>query len=276
MKQLHRRRAFLRAYRYLPHRLLNRAAAALTGARSPRFLVDAAVRLWIRRGHIDMRGYEPGPFATVDDFFLRRLRPGARPLAPGIISPVDGNVVAIGALSIDARLNIKGSALSLSHLVNGALHDLPLDDYSGGRYAVIFLTPDGYHRIHMPASGVISTVQFLPGRFFPQNDDALAHLDNVYEKNERAVLRLRLDAGHEALLVLVGASLIGGIEIEGLARHDFARRAPLQLALRREKGDEIGRVRFGSTIVLLFPRGVVDRALAAAGDSIAMGRSLFE
>src|SRR5437879_5206827 len=101
--RLHRRAPFLHAYRFLPHRLLNRAAAALTAAERPRFLVDAAIRFWIDRDRIDVTEYLDG-WRSLDEFFLRRLRPGARPLGPALVSPADGIVVDAGAIDPDRRL----------------------------------------------------------------------------------------------------------------------------------------------------------------------------
>ena len=78
--KLHRSGAFLGAYRFLPHRLLNRAFAVLAQARRPRFLVGGAIRAWVRRGHIDLDDFVPETWESVEAFFLRRLQPGARPL----------------------------------------------------------------------------------------------------------------------------------------------------------------------------------------------------
>src|SRR4051812_3003508 len=97
--KLHRTPLFLRGYRYLPHKLLNQISLSLSRARRPRFLVEAAIAIWIRRGAVDPGEFEQKDYESVEDFFLRRLRPGARPIdgrAAGdgsLVSPVDGVVV---------------------------------------------------------------------------------------------------------------------------------------------------------------------------------------
>lgn len=267
--------AFLRAYRFLPHQGINQGFARLMRAERPAPLVQAAIRAWVRGAGIDLSDYEDVPYRSLEDFFLRRLRPGRRPLGPGLVSPADGVLLAQGRLTPGAPIEVKGQRLSLQRLVNGAgLHALPLADYEGGSYAVIFLTPHGYHYIHMPAAGWVRGCQHLPGRFFPQNEDALRHIpDAIYEHNERAVLRLALDQGGEALLVLVGASLVGGIELRGLSRAAWARAEALACALRRERGEELGHFRFGSTVVVLLPRGA-GPVLARAEGPIRMGETL--
>lgn len=260
---IHRSAPFFRLYPYLPHRALNRATAALTAARHPRVLVRAAIDAWVRLHGIDLRDFEDRDYVSVDDFFLRRLRPGARPIGEGLVSPADGILVDQGALSESRPLRVKEQTMSLHRLVGASRHGLSLGDYEGGTYAVVFLTPHGYHRVHMPFAGDVTACLSIPGRFFPQNEDALRHIPRIYERNERAVLRLRAGAGEgEMLLVMVGASLVGGIHVNG--------------AGRAEKGDEIGHFAFGSTVVILLPKAARARPRRASGERVKMGETLFD
>lgn len=272
--RLHRAPLFLRAYHLLPHRLLNGAALRLSRARRPRWLLEATISAWARRGNIDLGEFEPGPFATLEAFFLRRLRPGARPIGEGLVSPVDGVVVEAGTLEAGDRartLRVKGSDLSLDRLLG---EEAPA--YAGGQYAVIFLTPDGYHRIHAPQNGTLVRIRSITGRYFPQNDDALRHIPRVYERNERAVLTLRTAEadGGELRLVLVGASLVGGIELAARPRASWALPHPVDLHEPVARGDEIGHFRFGSTVVVLLPAGAPYRLALAPGRWLKMGETL--
>jgi phosphatidylserine decarboxylase len=265
--------ALLRAYRFLPQRLLNRSFAELTALRRPRWAVDAAVRGWAALERIDLGDFEDRPYESIDDFFLRRLRPGARPVGPGFVSPVDGRVLASGRLSRSSELCVKGQRLSLERVVNAGLHELDLAPYDGGSFAVVFLSPRGYHRVHAPEAGVLHDVRWIPGRYFPQNEVALDHIPRIYERNERAVLRCALADGREYLLVMVGASLVGGIHLEGLPRERWVRRGATPIARAHEKGAEIGHFAFGSTVVVLLPAGL-STAPAALGE-VRMGETLF-
>jgi len=273
MSRPHRSAAFLRGYRFLPHRLINRACARLTALDRPRWAVDRMVSLWTRIDRIDLGDFEQRRFESLDDFFLRRLRSGARPLGVGFLAPADGRLVATGHVDPKAPLSIKKQRLSLERLVNGGLHRIDVGAYDSASFAVVFLTPRGYHRVHMPIDGVISEVYWIPGRYFPQNEDALDHIPRVYERNERAVLRCRADLGFEFLLIMVGASLIGGIELAGIARPEWARRTPVRLGFPRAKGEEIGHFAFGSTVVALLPRGAVRHV--PLPESVCMGQTLF-
>jgi phosphatidylserine decarboxylase len=276
VNNLFRSKPFFRIYRYLPHRLINLTAMKIAQAEWPRPVVAAAVEAWIRRAGIDMSDFEEQSYDSVEDFFLRRLRPGARPLAPGLISPVDGRLVGAGAIELSRPLRVKGQLISPARLVTGHIHDLPLTAYEGGSFATLFLSPEGYHRIHMPEAGEIIDCRWIPGRYFPQNEDALQHIYGIYERNERAVLRVRLDSGQELLMVLVGASLVGGIHLEGISRREWIRPSAVPIRRRAAKGEEIGHFAFGSTVVLLFPRPFAGRWIPAISSAVQMGEALWE
>lgn len=270
----HRHPTFLKSYGVLPHRLLNSSLARLTSARRPAWAVQAAIKTWSSLARIERADFEERRFESVDDFFLRKLRAGARPLEGGFVSPADGQLVDAGTLGRGTTLQVKGRALSVERIVNSDLYDLELGRYVDGTYAVVFLTPRGYHRIHMPFNGVIHDVRWIPGRFFPQNETALEHIPRVYERNERAVLRCALPDGQEFLLVMVGASLIGGIHLKALPRQGWVSRRAVSVAQTYEKGEEIGHFAFGSTVVLLLPKGVAE--LVATGPEVRMGETLFQ
>ncbi|MFO0568901.1 MAG: archaetidylserine decarboxylase [Polyangiaceae bacterium] len=274
MIALHRTRAFLRSYAFLPHRLLNRGVSRLTAATRPGWAVHRAIRHWVRRDGIDLGDFEARRYESVDDFFLRRLRPGARPLGPGFVAPADGNLVSLGSLEPSQPLRVKGQELSPSRVVNGKLHQLSLDRYAGGAHAVIFLTPRGYHHVHAPMDAELIDVRWIPGRYFPQNADALRHIPRVYERNERATLRFRDGRGHEFLLVMVGASLIGGIHLDGLEGSQWMRREPFRVGRKFARGERIGHFAFGSTVVVLLPPEL--RPRGGERPEVRMGETLFE
>lgn len=269
-----RSQAFLRAYTLLPQGLLNRSFSRLTALRRPRWAVDAAVRTWARLERIELDDFEDRRYESLDDFFLRRLRPGARPIGRGFVSPVDGRVLASGRLSRSSRLIVKGQRLSLDRVVNAGIHDLDLSPYDGGSFAVVFLSPRGYHRVHLPEQGLVRDVRWIPGRWFPQNEDALEHIPRVYERNERAVLRCALADGREYLLVMVGASLVGGIHLKARPRSAWVATRPTPIEESYAKGDEIGHFAFGSTVVVLLPAGMT--ANQPPLRDFCMGEPLFE
>ncbi|MEO7094846.1 MAG: archaetidylserine decarboxylase, partial [Polyangiales bacterium] len=258
------------------HGVINRTAELITGLRSPRWAVDAAIAAWVKRDRIELRDFEDRRFESLSDFFLRRLRDGARPIGAGLVAPCDGRIVGSGRIERDTILQVKGIPLSVDRLVHGARPTAPrwdLSRYEGGAYVTTFLSPRGYHYVHAPLAAHVADVRWIAGRFFPQNEDALRHIPGIYERNERAVLRLRVDA-HEVAMVLVGASVIGGIELRDLPRHAWVGPAPYRIDRAVTKGEELGHFRFGSTVVLLLPPALVPAALPAIGRDVQMGEAL--
>lgn len=275
----HKTRGFLRSYHLLPHRLLNLAAARLMTARRPAFAVQAAIRLWIRRAHIDMADFAQVSYQTVEDFFLRELATDSRALGPGWVSPVDGELFAQGTITESATLWVKGQELSLRRLLNGRHHQASLDSLLGGRYLAIFLSPRGYHHIHLPAQARLVRSQWIPGRFFPQNAVALSHIPRVYERNERLALFWQMDpsaGGQPFAMVLVGASLVGGIHLRGLAQSDWQTRDATSWQRDYQKGQRLGHFSFGSTVVLLLPKSVTAPSLVQVGQLLKQGQSLIQ
>ena len=249
-----RTRAFLRAYRVLPHRLVNGAAGRVARVKRPRALVRAAVRAWVERDQIDLEPFHQEDWRSLEHFFLRRLRPGARPIGEGFASPADGRVVGAGAIDAGTILQIKGRPLSVARMLG--------DDaarFEGGTYVTIFLRPKGYHYVHAPLSGELGEPRRIGGRFFPQNEDALQHIEGIYERNERAVLALRTPK-FSAALVMVGASVVGGIHVTAKGHV--------------EKGAEIGHFTFGSTVVVLLPPEARATFRVELGDDVKMGETL--
>jgi phosphatidylserine decarboxylase len=274
---------FFRLYRYAPQRWLNRMMGLIGRARWPRPLLRAMIARWVARAGIAMDDVVTEDWPTLERWFLRRLVPGARPLGEGIVAPADGVLVAAGAVDGGTLLQIKGSPYSLDALINGGsgatTEPLSLAPYEGGRFATIFLTPNGYHYVHTPLAAQLEDVRWHGGRFYPQNPSALRHIEGIYPRNERAVLRLRTDDGQQALLVLVGASLIGGIELTGLERDHWAER-PEAVTLGRSvaRGEELGWFTFGSTVVLVLPRTLsegLSSIVPAVGAELALGQTLY-
>lgn len=272
--RLHRTRTFLRLYRYFPHRLLGQLARRIAVATRPRWAVDRAIDRWIASAGISTDEFLPGPFPSLEAFFLRRLRPGARTIADGVVAPADGIVVGAGPISHATILQIKGVPLDLQRLVSGRGPGLDLRAYEGGRYLTTFLTPHGYHHVHMPIACTVIDTRWVPGRAFPQNEDALRHIPRIYERNERVSLRCRDDAGHEFILVLVGASLIGGIHLVDREQPSWARPGATPWGARFARGDELGHFTFGSTVVLLVPPALAG-APPPTGAALRMGERLW-
>lgn len=213
----------------------------------------------------------PGGFASLGEFFVRRLRPGTRPIdaRPGaVVSPVDGCVGACGRLDRDRLLQAKGRTYTSAALLADA--DAAAR-FENGLYLTLYLAPRDYHRVHAPLAGAVRAARYIPGRHWPVHARAVAAIGDLFATNERLVTYISSAAG-ECALVMVGACIVGGLKVNYDPHLTAGARAydpPVPLAA----GDELGRFEFGSTVVLLLQRGELDAA-AQPGASIRVGEAV--
>ncbi|HZG58241.1 archaetidylserine decarboxylase [Paenibacillus sp.] len=205
-------------------------------------------------------------YPSLNEFFIRRLKPGARPVDPGdrsVVSPVDGTVAEAGVIDAERSFLVKGQRYTVEELLNGSPHAAR---YRNGGFAVIYLSPANYHRIHAPADAAVIEVDRIPGKVYPVNDPSLRLMRLVLSRNARLVTYL--DVGGATLaLVKVGAMNVGSI------RYVAGERPPERVA----KGEELAYFEFGSTVVLLWERGrIVPSERLKAGASVRMGEKIGE
>lgn len=266
----------------LPQHAISRLTHWATRRERPRALVRFAIRRFIRAFGVDMsEAAEPDPaaYASFNAFFTRPLRPAARPLAPeaeAVVSPVDGRVSQLGRIAGGRIFQAKGHSFSAAELLADAG---AASTFADGRFITLYLAPHDYHRIHMPVTGRLRAMTHVPGRLFSVNPATVRALPRLFARNERVACRF--DTAHGPLaLVLVGALNVGSMETVWAGEvTPPTRRAPTHWdyadGMQLEKGAEMGRFNMGSTVILLFPDGVMewDEALRP-GDRVRMGQRI--
>lgn len=182
-------------------------------------------------------------YASFNEFFTRRLKPGARPLGDGFTSPADGRLMLYLDADVDTPFPLKGAKRTLRTVFapSGAS---PADS---GRYdvAVVRLAPVDYHRFHFPFDCTTDAPALvMPGEYHSVNPIALARRPDVYADNERQIVRCHASFG-DFWMVDVGAFGVGTIV------QTYAGTVHI-------KGDEKGYFKFGgSTVVLVAKSGAV-------------------
>lgn len=272
--------AFIALQHLLPQHALSRLAGAVAESRSP-WLRDALIRRFVAAFDVDLseaaRGI--GEFASFNDFFTRELQPGARPLADAerfILSPADGAISQLGAITGGRILQAKGRDYSVAGILGG---DADAARFEGGRFMTIYLSPRDYHRVHMPAAGRLQASTYLPGDLFSVNQATAAGVERLFARNERLACLFDGPDGRFAS-IMVGAMIVAGIDtVWPNAFHTHAR-APVREDFSADAhdfaaGDEMGRFYLGSTVVLLFEPGRVEwREGLAAGTPLRMGQAI--
>ncbi len=247
----------------LPKQLLTRMAGAVAGWEGGA-LTQAAIRRFIARYGVDMaEAADPRPeaYTTFNDFFTRALRPGARPLADAdFICPVDAAISQFGPIEHDQIFQAKGHHYSTTALVGG---DAALArQFDHGHFATLYLSPRDYHRIHMPCDGRLTRMVYVPGDLYSVNPLTARHVPGLFARNERVVCVFDTAYG-PFVNVLVGATIVGSMATvwHGVVNPPRTRDVRewrydgQNIVLRR--GQEMGRFLLGSTVVMLFPKGVV-------------------
>lgn len=260
--------------RVLPRARITRAVGRLVDAELPPAISSAVVGLYVRAYRVDLDEAEPQPggFASFDAFFTRALREGARPEheeVDAFVSPADGRIEAIGPVEPGGRILVKGKPYTCADLV-GDPHDARR--YDGGQFAVVYLSPRDYHRVHSPVAGVIHTVRSMAGDYFPVNAIGERHIRGLFARNRRVAIPIDTEAHGRVTVVMVSAMIVGRVSVTGIDARDVPIGVhAMEPSLRVRRGDEIGIFRLGSTAVVFVEPGAWPTFTAPLGP-VRMGQ----
>jgi phosphatidylserine decarboxylase len=196
-------------------------------------------------------------FKSWNDFFIRRFKPGARPVAdphsPKVIVAACESAPFAIARDVKAQDTfwIKSQPYSLQHMLDGHF----VDEFVGGTVYQAFLSAENYHRWHSPVSGTVKMVRQVQGAYYaeaasegfdplgPNNSQGyIAHV------NTRALIFIEAD---EPAIGLLCFAAVGMVEVSSCV-------TGVKEGQRLKKGEEIGFFQFGgSTHCLVFRRGAV-------------------
>lgn len=260
----HQAELFVALQRLLPKHALSRLIARAAESKISwlkNWLIERAIAAFNINIH-EAASSDLDDYENFNSFFTRALKDGARPIdrhGDALISPADGAVSQAGPITQQRIIQAKGSDYSASRLL-GDSEEAKL--YNNGAFTTIYLSPKDYHRVHMPIAGTLVSTRYIPGDLFSVNDKTAQALPGLFARNERLVCQFDSELGQFAL-VFVGAMLVAGIETvwggfetpgRGAVRNaDFSGRD-----LHYDKGEEIGRFKFGSTVILLFQKDQID------------------
>jgi len=204
----------------------------------------------------------PYQYNSFNHFFTRALKPPVRPLATdplAIVSPVDGHISQCGHIHQGTLLQAKGFNYTVQALLGGDTQFA--EPFLNGEFLTAYLAPKDYHRIHMPVDGTLCQMTYIPGKLFSVNPRTAAAIPNLFARNERVVCLFDTPQGRMAL-VLVGAMIVGSIETiwagtiaplhlnrSGIKTWHY--RKPI---IKIKKGEEMGRFKLGSTVIILFEK----------------------
>ena len=83
--------------------------------------------------------------------------------------------------------------------------------FKDGSFITVYLSPRGYHRIHMSDGGTLTSMTHVPGRLFSVAPSSVETIPSLFARNERVVTLFETPNGAMAM-VLVGAMNVAAIE----------------------------------------------------------------
>ncbi|WP_064092432.1 phosphatidylserine decarboxylase [Rossellomorea aquimaris] len=187
-------------------------------------------------------------YKTLHEFFIRKLKDEARNIQYGdslAVSPVDGLLASTGMITDKLEIEVKGKKYSVLEMLGSKEK---ASNYNGGQFAVLYLSPANYHRIHSPINGKILERWSLGKHSYPVNHLGLTYGKEALSKNFRSITELLHSTGKIAV-VNVGAMFVNSVDYVH-DRTDW------------KQGEEVAYFSFGSTVILLFEKNTFEFSTA--------------
>lgn len=182
----------------------------------------------------------PNQFRTFNDFFIRKLKPEARPFADGdniAILPTDGRYLVFPDISRSEGFYVKGKKFDLHLLIRD---EFLFELYKKGSMVIARLCPTDYHRFHFPFACTPGKAKRINGPLYSVNPLALRNRIRTLNENKRMLTELKTEAFGKVLWIEVGATCVGAIKQTYTPGRSY------------QKGDEKGYFEFGGSCLLFF------------------------
>ncbi|XP_042456519.1 phosphatidylserine decarboxylase proenzyme 2-like isoform X2 [Zingiber officinale] len=200
--------------------------------------------------NMDEAKYPIEHFKTFNEFFIRELKPGARPIASVgrddiAICAADSRLMAFNSAKESLRFWIKGRKFSIQGLLG---KDVYYNEFVDGSLVIFRLAPQDYHRFHVPVSGTIESFHEIPGYLYTVNPIAVnSKYCNVFTENKRVVSVISTSEFGKVAFIAIGATMVGSITFTK-EKGDYV-----------HKGDEFGYFSFGgSTVICIFEKHTIE------------------
>ncbi|KAF3435181.1 hypothetical protein FNV43_RR22268 [Rhamnella rubrinervis] len=189
-------------------------------------------------------------FKTFNEFFVRELKPGARPIAymdddSVAVCAADCRLTAFKSVDDSLRFWIKGRKFSIQGLLG---QETCSNAFIGGTLVIFRLAPQDYHRFHAPVTGTMEKFINIPGCLYTVNPIAVnSKYCNVFTENKRVVTVISTAEFGKVAFVAIGATMVGSIT--------FSKEEGDHV----KKGDELGYFSFGgSTVICVFEKDSIE------------------
>ena len=189
----------------------------------------------------------PESYSTFNEFFYRKLRETARPVANSpIVFPADGRHLGFPNIDEIDGFFVKGQKFDLDALLD---NEALCEQFRGGSLVLSRLCPVDYHRFHFPVSGTPNNTKLINGPLFSVSPIALGRNLSYLWQNKRTITRIETETLGSVLMMEIGATCVGSI------LQTYSPNKPI------ERGNEKGYFAFGgSSTITVFEPGKVELA----------------
>jgi len=286
---------FSKLQNLLPQHALSRFAGFMANCRV-RWIKNRLIQYFVWRYPVNLQeaiNPDPYQYENFNDFFTRALKPEVRPISKALnvlVSPADGEISQLGPIENGRIIQAKKHHFSVQDLLGGDPKQAL--SFLQGSFMTVYLAPKDYHRVHMPLDGEVTDMIYIPGQLFSVNHKTTDKISNLFARNERVVVFFNTSVGRVAM-VLVGAMIVGSIEtvwagtITGSRKQqdlNLGERERLSIQkwhydipIHYRRGEEMGRFKLGSTVIVLFEENKVlwDSGLTSTSQ-VRLGQRLGE
>lgn len=250
-------------------------------------VTHAIIQVFMRVFKIDLneaQKTEVSDYKSFNEFFIRPLKDGARPIFSGehsLCLPADGKISECGVIEDNRLLQAKGHFFTVNALLAG--DETLANTFQNGTFLTTYLSPRDYHRVHMPCDGLLRQMIYVPGELFSVSPFLAKHIPNLFARNERIICVFDTLFG-PMIQILVGATITASMRtvwhgvvnpprFDGIKKWDYPSEG--DNTIRLQKGEEMGAFQLGSTVINLFTVETItlNEALQS-GLSVKMGEEL--
>ncbi len=228
----------------------------------PYFCQNIINSCYVKLLGLDMSEFEPPHnYKSLNKLFTRELKKSRKidESSDTFISPADCFVTSQGKIKDDLALQIKGFYYSVDELLTDNFNTKKIKN---GEYMNFYLSPKDYHRYHIPFDCQVTKVVHVPGALYPVNNTYLNSMPELFVKNERVIVECRVEK-KVFYMVLVGALNVGKMTIAfepSIETNTNSKEIKVYEYKEKfvKKGYELGYFMMGSTVVLLFEKGLIE------------------
>lgn len=179
-------------------------------------------------------------YESLDEFFTRRLKPGARPVDQDpehLLSPCDGRAFAWRSLGW-RELVVKKTRATIAQIIGDPVL---ASEFADPAVLLVRLAAADYHRCHFPADGIAAPASAAGSRLHSVHPIALEAGAPSFA-NYRMITRLDSDGFGPLLIIEIGALTVGSI-------------VQTFTPSKVKRGAEKSYFRFGGSALLMLAQG---------------------